>query len=191
MKLDDIIVGCKNGDSKCQTRLVKSYAPVLLSICRRYTRDSETANDALQETFINIFKYIGGYKGTGSFEGWMKRIAANCSMTFQKKHFKVHYEMDELHDTSKHSEIPDIYSKMGKDDILKLLEHLPPALYNVFNLHVVEGFSHKEISEMLDISEGTSRGSLSRARTKLIAIMNEKKATENLRLEAFRIPKIV
>ena len=182
MELERIIQGCKKGEKKCQERLVRSYAPGLLAICRRYSRDSESANDALQESFINIFKYINSYSGKGSFEGWMKRIAVNCTITFQKKNFKVHFEPDMLHDTSQHCEVPDVYSTLGKEDILSLLSELPKALYLVFNMHVVEGYSHKEISELLSISEGTSRASLSRARARLIEIIEERQNKENQRV---------
>ena len=135
------------------------------------------ANDALQETFINIFKYINGYSGKGSFEGWMKRIAANCSISFQKKYFKHYHEADILENNHQHSEIPDVYSKLGKEDIIALLSELPKSLYTIFNLSVIEGYSHKEISEQLGISEGTSRASLSRARARIVEIIREREKT--------------
>lgn len=182
MDLERIIEGCRNGEKKCQESLVRNYAPGLLAICKRYTRDSESANDSLQESFINIFKYINSYSGSGSFEGWMKRIAVNCSITFQKKNFKVHFEPDVLHDSNQHCEIPEVYSTLGKEDILGLLSKLPKALYLVFNMHVVEGYSHKEISKMLSISEGTSRASLSRARARLIELIEERRNKENQRV---------
>ena len=183
MELNTIIEGCKKGEKICQERLVRNYAPRLLAICRRYSRDSESANDALQESFINIFKYIDSYSGKGSFEGWMKRIAANCTITFQKKNYKLHYEPTMLHDSSQHSEIPDVYSTLGKEEILSLLTELPRALYVVFNMHVVEGYTHKEISKMLSISEGTSRASLSRARGRLIEIIEDRQNKENQRVK--------
>jgi len=180
LDLDTIIAGCKAGQANCQARLVREYAPILLSICRRYTRDSESANDALQDTFVNIFRYIEKYTGSGSFEGWMKRIAVNCSITFQKKHFKMHFETNELQDTSHHCGVPDVYSTLGREDILNLVSELPNALYVVFNMHVVEGYSHREISEELGISEGTSRASLSRARVRMIALIEEQQKNDNL-----------
>lgn len=183
MDLNEIIKGCKSGDKRSQEKLVRAYAPILLSICRRYSRDSDSAHDSLQESFINIFKYIQSYKGAGSFEGWMKRIAVNCSISFQKKHHKVYYETDMLHDSSAHCEIPDVYSTLGKEDILDLLNELPKSLYLVFNMHVVEGYSHKEISDLLGISEGTSRASLSRARGRLIEIIEERSIKENIRMQ--------
>lgn len=189
MNLNEIIEGCKSGEKNCQECLVRSYAPGLLAICKRYTKDHESAHDALQETFINIFKYIKSYKGAGSFEGWMKRIAVNCSISFQKKHFKVYHEADVLHDSSQHCEIPDVYSKLGKEDIIGLLTELPKALYLVFNMHVVEGYSHREISETLEISEGTSRASLSRARARLIEIIEERQKRENHRVDNLHLIK--
>lgn len=189
MDLKEIIEGCKSGKKNCQECLVRIYAPGLLAICRRYTKDYESANDALQESFINIFKYINSYKGAGSFEGWMKRIAVNCSISFQKKHFKVYHEADILHDSKQHCEIPDVYSTLGKEEILGLLSELPKSLFIVFNMHVVEGYSHKEISELLEISEGTSRASLSRARSRLIEIIEERQEKENHRVKNLHLIK--
>jgi len=187
LDLKKVIQGCRNGEKKSQERLVRTYAPVLLAICRRYSRDSESANDALQESFINIFKYIKSYNGSGSFEGWMKKIAVNCSISFQKKNFKVHFEPDILHDSSSHCEVPDVYSKLGREEILSLLSELPKALFVVFNMHVVEGYSHKEISDMLAISEGTSRASLSRARARLISIIEQREDKEDQRVSNMRL----
>ncbi|MDF1695078.1 MAG: sigma-70 family RNA polymerase sigma factor [Saprospiraceae bacterium] len=182
MEIDKIIEGCKSGKKNCQEVLVRTYAPVLLSICRRYTKDHESANDALQEAFINIFKYINSYSGKGSFEGWLKRIAVNCSITFQKKHFQKYHEPDVLHDSVQHCEIPQVYSTLGKEEILGLLNELPRSLFVVFNMSVIEGYNHKEISEILGISEGTSRASLSRARARVIEIIRQRQEKENQRV---------
>lgn len=182
MEIEKIIEGCKSGKAECQEYLVRKYAPVLLAICRRYTKDHESANDALQEAFINIFKYIKSYSGKGSFEGWLKRIAVNCSITFQKKHFQKYHEADVLNDNIQHCEIPQVYSSLGKEEILDLLNELPRSLYIVFNMSVIEGYNHKEISEILEISEGTSRASLSRARAKVIEIIKQRQEKENQRI---------
>jgi len=182
LEIDKVIEGCKSGKPESQEYLVRKYAPVLLSICRRYTKDQESANDALQEAFINIFKYIKSYSGKGSFEGWLKRIAVNCSITFQKKHFKNYHESDILHDSVQHCEIPKVYSRLGKEEILSLLSELPRSLYVVFNMSVIEGYNHREISEMLGISEGTSRASLSRARARVIEIIEKRQEKENQRI---------
>jgi RNA polymerase sigma-70 factor (ECF subfamily) len=187
LEIDKIIEGCKSGKAESQEYLVRKYAPVLLAICRRYTKDQESANDALQEAFINIFKYINSYSGKGSFEGWLKRIAVNCSITFQKKYFQNYHEPDIIHDSVLHCEIPKVYSTMGKEEILSLLNELPRSLYVVFNMSVIEGYNHREISEMLGISEGTSRASLSRARAKVIEIIEQRQEKEDQRVNHFSL----
>ena len=171
MTTEELIARCKSGDAQGQSCLVRTYAPRLMAICRRYTKDTASAQDALQETFINTFKYIHSYSGKGSFEGWLKRIAVNCSLAFAKKVHPVYF-VDETPDSEHQmSEVPDAYSNLGKEEIMKLLKRLPESLYVVFNLVVIEGYNHREVGEMLGITEGSSRGSLSRARSKLIEIL--------------------
>lgn len=163
-----MIKGCKNNDRKSQDELVYRYAPVLMAICSRYCNDYYLAQDALQETFVNIFKYINNYSGKGSFEGWMKRIAVNCSYAFIKKVKKVDfYEEIELQ-FHLPSNVPDVYSLLGEDVLLKLIQKLPKNQQLVFNMRVVEGFSHKEIGEVLGITPSTSRSNLVRARLNLL-----------------------
>lgn len=181
------------GRPDCQRVLVKQYAPRLLAICKRYSSNTESANDALQETFINVFKYINGFSGQGSFEGWLKRIAVNCSITFGKKFNKFHFHDEAEIDRSKNFQLPNIYGQMNKEDILQLLDQLPKSLYTVFNLAIIEGYNHKEIGEVLGISESTSRASLSRARNKLIEIIeneNRQEASAMSRLTFVHKPAI-
>ncbi len=148
-----------------------------MSICIRYTKNREFAKDVLQETFINVFKYIGGFEGRGSFDGWIKRIAVNCCLKFIKMHKPVYYT-GTLEDHQNHNvQIPLVFGKLLKEDILKLMDCLPPSMYTIFNLSIMENYNHREISEMLNISERTSRSTLSRARNRLIGIMKEE---ENL-----------
>lgn len=171
MEIEKIIKGCQQNERKSQDRLVHEYAPTLMAVCNRYCNDTEIAKDALQETFINIFKYIKGYSGKGSFEGWMKRIAVNCSYAFIKKIKPIYFHEDiDLHSQIP-SDIPDIYSEISKNYLLSLIDQLPRNQYLVFNMKVVEGFSHTEIAKMLDISASTSRSNLTRARMNLIKIM--------------------
>lgn len=171
MTTEELIAKCKSGDAQGQSCLVRTYAPRLMAICRRYTKDPASAQDALQETFINVFKYINSYSGKGSFEGWLKRIAVNCSLAFAKKVHPVYF-VDETPDSAlQMSEVPDAYSNLGKEEIMGLMKRLPESLYVVFNLVVIEGYNHREVGEMLGITEGSSRGSLSRARSKLIEIL--------------------
>ena len=161
MNIDQIILGCKKQDAKCQTHLVKMFADRLLPICRRYAPDQNLAYDALQDTFINIFKYIGGYTGAGSFEGWVKRIAVNCSLAYHKK--KIHFEEIQISE-GKINQAPNVHDEFGEQQIITLINALPKGCSIVFSMYVIEGFSHKEIASCLGITESSSRSQLNRAR---------------------------
>lgn len=137
----------------------------------RYTKDKQHAQDALQETFINVFRYLDSYSFEGSFEGWIKRIAVNCSLTFQRKVRPIYYSEEQEIERNGPTIVPDVYSQIGREDLLSLIRELPESYYLVFNMYIIEGYDHKEIGDMLDISASTSRSTLSRARTKLIEIM--------------------
>jgi len=139
---------------------------MLLSVCRRYTRDEAMARDVLQEVLLRIFQHISDYREQGSFEAWMRRIAVRRSLQWMEKSCFRH----ELHpvDLPDHQEaIPAVYASLGAEEIMKLVGQLPVGFRTVFNLYVVEGYSHKEIAELLDISENTSRSQLARARKTL------------------------
>lgn len=172
MTTEELISRCKSGDALCQSSLVRTYAPRLMAICRRYTRNHATAQDALQETFINVFRYLHTYSGKGSFEGWMKRIAVNCAIAYNKKMHSVYFVEDTPAVELERAEVPSAYSNLGQEEIMRLMQKLPDSLYMVFNLVIIEGYNHKEVGEMLGITEGSSRGSLSRARAKMVEILN-------------------
>ncbi|MBK8701271.1 MAG: RNA polymerase sigma factor [Saprospiraceae bacterium] len=181
MELEEIIAGCKKGNEKCQNNLVAMFATRLMALCMRYTHDKELAKDALQETFINAFKYIQSYSGKGSFEGWLRRIAVNSSLKTIKTMYQVHLVEEAAIDSNAFAEIPDVYSSMGKEEIIRLLKRLPHSQYLIFNLIVIEGYNHGEISQMLDITESTSRATLCKARNKLVEILKEENSTEYAR----------
>jgi RNA polymerase sigma-70 factor (ECF subfamily) len=173
VQIDDIIKGCKEGNRKCQDALVQKFAPGLLSLCIRYTSDRELARDALQETFINIFRFIGKFEGKGSVEGWMRRIAVTSSITLNRKFRNLHFDEIREEDHWQHTSVPEIYHNLAAEDILLLLKQLPDSLYLVFNLCVVEGYSHEETSALLGIAEATSRSALCKARNRLAEIIKK------------------
>ena len=187
MSIEKIIKACKSGDRKSQDALVTKYAGILMAICMRYTKDKSLAQDALQETFINVFKYLNTFQGTGSFDGWIKRIAVNCSLKYIKKYNTPFYTTEINDSVQVEAQVPDIYSKLSREDILLLLKELPHSMYTVFNLSIIEGYKHSEIGEMLNISERTSRATLSRARARLIKIMNREEQLEEKRLNSVLI----
>ena len=173
MSLQDIIQGCKEGNRTCQDALVQKFEPGLLALCMRYTSDKELAKDALQECFINVFKYIAKFEGRGSFEGWIKRIAVTCTIAIHKKYQQIYFTEEAAADQYSQTNVPEIYSELGVEEIMALLKKLPETLYLVFNLYVVEGFSHAEISEILGITESTSRAALCKARNRLVELIKK------------------
>lgn len=172
MKYKSIIEGCKKGKAASQRSLVGSFAPIFKNICLRYLPDDPSAQDAVQEAFINVFKNIHAFRNEGSFEGWMKRIAVRTALGYRKKYFKVEHIAQELSvEVHDHAQVPDVYSKLGSEALEKILQQLPEHHYIVFNMYVVEGFDHNEIAEILDIAPSTSRSTLTRARKKLIDLL--------------------
>lgn len=164
---ESIIEGCRNGDRRCQNSLVQTFAPRLMALCLRYCNDEEEAKDALQETFIAAFKYMYSYKNEGNFEAWIRKIAVRQCLAIIRKRDKFDFVEEKNLEWFGDAEIPDVYSKIGIDEILSLLNRLPKSLYLVFNLAVIEGLSHREVGEILNISESTSRAHLMRARLKM------------------------
>ncbi len=175
--LDDIIKGCIEGKRQAQEDLYGLLSGKMYSVCLRYSRDQDEAKDNLQDGFIKVFSKIRQFKGAGSFEGWVRRIMVNTAL--QK--YRGQYQLYALNDNeSKALNIPveNVMEAMGEKELLDMIQELPPRYKLVFNMFAIEGYSHKEISEMLDITEGTSKSNLSRARDilqeKLKKIMDER-----------------
>lgn len=171
MNLDNILQGCLQQQRTSQELLVHSVAPKLLAICMRYCKDKETAKDAVQETFINIFKYIHTYSGESDFMAWARRIAVNNCLKLNQKLQKLKFVDEKEIAFNDHSYVPDIYSKLSVEAIMALCNQLSESQNIVFNMFVIEGFNHKEISEVLNITESTSRSTLTRARMKLVELI--------------------
>jgi len=164
-----IIEGCKKGNHHSFSLLYNKYAPLLLGVCFRYSKTMDEAEDVLQEGFIKVFQKINTYKGKGSFEGWMRRIMVNTAINNFKANSKHYYHEDVESDSKiglKTDEtIPfEIENEFNKDIVVKLIHELPSGYQMVFNLYVIEGLTHKEIADELEISINTSKSQLSKAR---------------------------
>lgn len=158
-----IIKDCQNGVKSSQYELVRRYSPMLMATCKRYIKDDAKAKDVLQESLIRIFKYIHKYNHTGPFQNWMRRIIVRCAFTALNK-AKVKREI-ELTDAHLNSVVrPEIMDTMAVEDIISHVSKLPEGYRTIFNLYVIEGYSHKEIGELLEIKESTSRSQLARAK---------------------------
>ncbi len=166
MNQTELITGCIRGDRQCQKALFQQYSGKLLAVCIRYTRHRMEAEDVLQDAFIKIFKNLEKFEGKGSFEGWMRRIVVNTALkNYNKSSFKK--EKIGLQDYQEGAMDPDVIASLYQEELLKVIEELPNGYRIVFNLYVIEGFSHKEIAKELDIQESTSRSQLVKARKML------------------------
>lgn len=166
MTEEELIKKCIRKDANSQRMLFEQYAGSMMTICRRYSCDQQEAEDMLQDSFIRVFSYIDQYEFKGSFEGWIKRIVVNASLkVLQKK--KIHFL--EINDDQYKEQSIDSYalSDLNEEELLKLISNLPEGYRVVFNLFVIEGYSHEEIAELLHIKAGTSRSQLSKARDML------------------------
>lgn len=174
LSLNQLIENCKINDTKAQGELYKLYASKLFSICLKYSRNYAEAEDNLQDAFLTIFNKINQYKNTGSFEGWIKRIVINTALQ--------RYRSEKVLNIVNEDITEDIEIDIDDDDIslnylLQIIQELPDRYRLVFNLYVLDGYSHKDISEMLDITVGTSKSNLARGRQIL------KQTIENYRLQ--------
>lgn len=159
----DLIEGCIRGDRKMQFELYQRYAPKMYGVCLRYAGKAEEAEDILQEGFIKIYNKIGSFRGEGSFEGWMRRIFVNTAIEhFRKKTYLQ--PITEYEENTLEGKYLNVLDNLAEQDIIQLVQKLSPGYRTVFNMYVVEGYTHKQIGEALGISEGTSKSQLSRAK---------------------------
>ena len=172
---DQIIGGCLDGKRKAYNLLYRKYASLMLGICLRYCRDRTEAEDVLQDGFIKVFTNISRYRNEGSFEGWIRRIMVNTAIDNYQKNLKHshHSSMEEIED---HTLLPGINDddplipesrEIPKEKLLEFIQELPAGYRMVFNMYAIEGYSHKEIAEKLNISENTSKTQLMKARRQL------------------------
>ncbi len=152
----------------------------MFAICKRYLSDAFEAEDAMINGFMKVYDHIRQYEGSGSFEGWMKRIMVNESLSMIRKKKVMHVELDqaEIHGEVSYDAIS---STLQADELMKMVEALPIGYRTVFNLYAIEGYNHKEIADMLSVTEGTSKSQLSRARMLLQqALLKQDTKNQNL-----------
>ena len=159
----DLIEGCLLGNPIMQKKLYDQYAPKMFGICMRYAANSEDAKDILQDAFVKVFVNLGKFKGTGSFEGWMRRIFVNTAIEHYRKKNQL-YAISESQEENISNQEVSALDALEADDIIRLISELPNGYRTVFNLFAVEGYSHREIATMMNISEGTSKSQYARAK---------------------------
>ncbi|MBT3209621.1 MAG: sigma-70 family RNA polymerase sigma factor [Bacteroidetes bacterium] len=159
-----IINACINNESKFQRKLYDLFSGKMFVVCLQYSNNYEEAKDILQDGFVKVFTNLKQFKHQGSFEGWIRRIMVNTALEKFRQN-KIKFIDSEIFEFKDSLSYEDIESNISANDILKVMQELSPQYRTVFNLYVNEGYSHKEISEKLNISVGTSKSNLSRART--------------------------
>lgn len=174
---NDLIQGCIDGDRQMQEHLYKRFASKMYGVCLRYVANADDANDILQEGFIKVYKNLDKFRREGSFEGWVRRIFVNTAIEQFRKKVKL-YNVDEVQENTIEDKELSALDLLATKDIINIVNELSPGYKAVFNLHVIEGFSHKEIADMLGITEGTSKSQLARAKGVLKKIVETKLKTQ-------------
>lgn len=162
MSLDQLIDNCKINDTKAQSELYTLFSSKLFSVSLKYSRNYAEAEDNLQDAFVTIFKKIDQYKNKGSFEGWLKRITINTALQC----YRTQGVFDIVNENLIEDEVVTIEyeNDISIDYLLQIIQELPDRYRLVFNLYVLDGYSHKDVAEMLKITTGTSKSNLARAR---------------------------
>jgi len=160
---NDLINGCLAGDRRMQELLYQRFSPKMYAVCLRYASNADDAQDLLQEGFIKVFRNLGKFRKEGSFEGWMRRVFVNTAIEHYRKKVNLN-SIGEREEQTIADSSWNILDQLGEKDIIHLVQELAPGYRSVFNMYVIEGYSHKEIGEILGISEGTSKSQLARAK---------------------------
>ncbi|MEJ1221552.1 RNA polymerase sigma factor [Sediminicola sp. 1XM1-17] len=161
MSLKELVHNCKKGNRKAQEQLYKQYAGLLFGVCLKYSRNKTEAEDNLHDSFMTIYQKIDQYKFKGSFDGWLKRVTVN---TVLQKYRKEEYLSVITDNVEEESTVETGYVAVELQVLLRYIQELPNKYRLTFNLYVLDGYSHKEIAELLGTSVGTSKSNLARAR---------------------------
>jgi len=163
---------CKKGDAQAQERLYAQYSGQMYVICLRYTRSQLEAEDVLQESFIKIFDKINQYKGETAIGGWIKKIVVNTALNSQRSKLYM-FPMTDIEKLKTHQEEELTLSGFQLEELLEMIRSLPEGCQVIFNLYAIEGYTHKEIGEQLNVSEGTSKSQYARAKQLLKTMINK------------------
>ena len=174
----DLIQGSINGDRRMQELLYKNYSPKMYGVCLRYSGNTNDAQDILQEGFVKVFKNLSRFRGEGSFEGWIRRIFVNTAIEHYRRKVNM-YPVTENQENNVEDKDWSALDRLALKDLLGMIQELSPGYRTVFNLYVIEGYTHRDISEMLGISEGTSKSQLARAKAILQNVIKGRKKESN------------
>lgn len=178
---EELLAACKKENPKAQALLYDKYAKKMFAICLRYIKTPDEAEDTMINAFMKAFTNIGQYEGKGSFEGWLKRIMVNESLTYLRRNKSMYLEV-EIEKADYEPDYSSLSNHLETEDLMKMVGNLPVGYRTVFNLYAIEGYSHKEIAERLGVNINTSKSQLSRARALLQnqLIESEKLLNQNI-----------
>jgi len=182
MTEEAILTGCLQNESVAQKELYARYSPKMLSVCYRFAHNREDAEDMLQEGFIKVFSQIHTFQNKGAFEGWIRRIMVHTCINHLKKNKKFNESVDIIYATGVQVREESVPSIVQAKQIVECIRMLPLGYRTVLNLYAIEGYSHKEISAMLDVEESTSRSQYTRAKQMLEDILIRKNIIQPSRL---------
>lgn len=180
-KLKAIVQGCVREERKCQKMIFEMYYGKMMSACLRYISDKDEAQDVLQDGFIKVFSNISKFDFNGSFEGWVRRIIVNTAIDYIRKKKKDIFQVTDhefimvnYSEEADKTDDENMYANLKKNEILEAIQQLSPAYKTVFNMYVIDGYTHQQIAELLNINIGTSKSNLAKARMNLQKILKEK-----------------
>lgn len=168
-----ILKGCKKGDKAAQRQFYEMFKKLVFSVVMRYAKDVPEAEDIMQDAFVKLYRDLYQYQPTSALGAWVRKVTVNTALMHVRKKRMLFSDV-ELHNLAEHRQSnDDIFSTIGAKEIMKMVQQLPDGYRIVFNLYVVEGFSHKEIAEQLNISVNTSKSQLSRAKKMLRTVLEK------------------
>ena len=161
---------CRKGSTRAQHKLFKYFYGTVISVCMRYAGSTDEAADMLNEGFLKVFSNLDKYENSGSFEAWLKRVVCNAALDYRRRYDKnVEFvDIDEIQEAHLSDyNVNEAISKISSNEIVRLIQQLPPVTRMVFNMFLFEGYSHREIAQQLNITENTSAWHVNNARTRL------------------------
>lgn len=168
--MQEWVRACREGNARAQRKLFKHFYGLVMRICMRYAGSTDEASDMLNEGFLKVFSNLDKYENTGSFEAWLKRVVCNAALDYRRRFVKQvdFVNIDDLPDMQVADDaVNDAVARMSSQELVGLIQKLPPVTRTVFNMFVFEGFSHRDIALELNITENTSAWHVNSARTKL------------------------
>jgi RNA polymerase sigma-70 factor (ECF subfamily) len=184
MTEEAILSGCLQNDPVAQRELYTRYSPKMLSVCYRFAHNREDAEDMLQDGFIKVFSQMHTFQNKGAFEGWIRRIMVHTCINHLKKNKKFNESVDIIHATGVQTREESVPSIVQAKQVVECIRLLPLGYRTVLNLYAIEGYSHKEISMMLDVEESTSRSQYTRAKQMLEDILIKKNIIQSSRIKS-------